>query len=284
MSHGGRGHGWAFVPTQHPPALAPLWTLVPQSLSRPELVEPGRAPCSSGTWSRTRPGPSGLRFPHPSPVLGNGPQPLPRHTPADARRCVLDRGARRTRSRRRPPSSTSPRRSGASAAWTGPCTSVRASPRASSAGRRGRPLSPAGRATARSRAAPSASSGDGQWAWRAGRASGRGQRRLARPRPWRERTGPTHGHRGRGASSPPGPGSCWARGQAERGRREGAALGGQGVHPHGAWGWPERGWPLVSKPQDLGEKRLPFQSCSDPVSEESGKEGAGSQAEGEAPN
>lgn len=74
------------------------------------------------------------------------------------------------------------------------------------------------------------------------------------------------------------------RARAERGRWEGAALGGQGVRPHGAWGQPERGWPLVSKPQDLGEERLPFQGCSDPVSEESGKEGAGSQAGGEAPD
>lgn len=68
----------------------------PKALSRPEVVEPGWAPCSSWTWRRTRPGPSGLHFPHPSPVLSNGPQPLPRHTPADAR------GARPTRSRRPP--------------------------------------------------------------------------------------------------------------------------------------------------------------------------------------
>ena len=190
----------------------------------------------------------------------------------------------RTGAPRRPPSSTSPRRSGASAAWTGPCTSVRASPRASSAGRRGRLLSPAGRATARTRAAPSASSGDGRWAWW-GRAGGRGQRWLARPRPWQERTGQTHEHHGRGASSPPGPGSCWARGREPNagGRKAQLCEDRASVHM-GPGAGPSRAGLWSRSLRIWGKKRLPFQSCSDPVSEESGKEGAGSQAGGEAPN
>lgn len=132
----------------------------------------------------------------------------------------------------RPLSSTSLCRSGASAVWTGPCTSVRASPRASSAGRRGRLSLPAGRATARSPAAPSASTGDADGLGRLGWAGRVGGGRRA--------SGRTHGNLRQWGLLPswagvlPGP-----RASAVHGRREWAAWRGQGVHPYGAWGCPE---------------------------------------------
>lgn len=209
----------------------------PKALSRPEVVEPGRGPCFPRTWSCTRPGPSGLCFLHPSPVLGTQPPgPSQEHPETCPRPGVLAPRGPPTPHRKgaphRPLSSTSVCRSGASAVWTGPCTSVRASPRASSAGRRGRLSLPAGRATARSPAAPSASTGDADGLGRLGWAGRVGGGRRA--------SGRTHGNLRQWGLLPswagvlPGP-----RASAVHGRREWAAWRGQGVHPYGAWGCPE---------------------------------------------
>lgn len=240
----------------------------PKALSRPEVVEPGRGSCFPGAWSRAHPGPSGLCF------GAQPPGPSWAHPEMCPRPGVLAPRGPPTPSQGRglcPARPAVPLRAGLGHQLRGPgpvLPSGRHPERAQREDVEGHRRQPGGRPLAlRQLLRPPQVTGGGLsgpgWAGGAG-----GGRRAPGP--------------SRGDPQPWGLLTSWAgvllgpRASAARGRRKRAAQRGQGVRPHGAWGRPERGWPLVSKPQGLGEERLPFPGCSGPVSEESGKEGAGS--------